>query len=69
MESLDQFTSLCEEARREAQASFGDGSLLLERFIARSRHLEFQIFGDTHGNLIHLFERECSVQAEASEDR
>jgi len=49
-------------ARREAISSFGDGRLLIERYVDRPRHIEFQIFGDTHGNLIHLFERECSIQ-------
>jgi len=49
-------------ARREAEKSFGDGTLLLEKYIDRARHLEVQILGDHHGNLIHLFERECSIQ-------
>ncbi len=62
VDDLAQFAGLCAEARREAQAAFGDGRLLLERYIARPRHVEFQIFGDSHGNLVHLFERECSVQ-------
>ena len=51
-----------ESARREAEKAFGDGSLLLERYIERAKHIEFQIFGDLHGNVMHLFERECSVQ-------
>lgn len=51
-----------ESAQREAERAFGDGSLLIERYIEGARHVEFQIFGDTHGNLIHLFERDCSVQ-------
>ncbi len=51
-----------ESARREAERAFGDGSLLIERYIEEARHIEFQIFGDSHGNLIHLFERDCSVQ-------
>ena len=51
-----------ESARREAIKAFGDGRLLLERYIEEPRHVEFQIFGDTHGNLVHLFERDCSVQ-------
>ena len=50
------------EARREAAAAFGDDRVLLERYIERSRHIEFQIFGDTHCSVIHLFERECSIQ-------
>ena len=49
-------------AKAEAVAAFGDGRVLLERFIARPRHLEVQLAGDKHGNLVHLFERECSIQ-------
>ena len=49
-------------ARREAQAAFGDGTLYVERLIERPRHVEIQIFADGHGNAVHLFERECSVQ-------
>jgi 3-methylcrotonyl-CoA carboxylase alpha subunit len=49
-------------ARREAESAFGDGTLLLERLIPRARHIEVQIFGDAHGNLVHLGERECSIQ-------
>jgi acetyl-CoA carboxylase biotin carboxylase subunit len=49
-------------ARREATAAFDDGSLYVERLISRPRHVEVQIFADGHGNVIHLFERECSVQ-------
>jgi acetyl-CoA carboxylase biotin carboxylase subunit len=51
-----------ESARREALNAFGDERLLIEKYVARAHHVEFQIFGDQHGNLIHLFERECSVQ-------
>lgn len=47
---------------RQARASFGDGRLLVERFIAGPRHIEIQVFGDTQGNVVHLFERECSLQ-------
>jgi 3-methylcrotonyl-CoA carboxylase alpha subunit len=49
-------------ARREALNAFGDGRLILERFIPRARHIEFQILADAHGNVRHLFERECSIQ-------
>ena len=49
-------------ARSEAERAFGEGSLLIERYIEKARHIEFQIFGDHHGNLIHLFERDCSIQ-------
>ncbi len=49
-------------ARREALAAFGDGTLYVERLIERPRHVEVQIFADAHDNVVHLFERECSVQ-------
>jgi acetyl-CoA/propionyl-CoA carboxylase, biotin carboxylase, biotin carboxyl carrier protein len=49
-------------ARREATAAFGDGTLLLERFIERPRHIEIQVFADRHGHTVHLGERECSLQ-------
>ncbi|HWB64076.1 MAG TPA: acetyl-CoA carboxylase biotin carboxylase subunit [Chitinophagales bacterium] len=51
-----------ESAGREAQKSFGDGSLLMEKYFPSAKHIEFQIFGDEHGNYTHLFERECSLQ-------
>ena len=51
-----------DSARREASAAFGDDTLFLERWLATSRHVEIQILGDLHGNLVHLFERECSIQ-------
>ena len=51
-----------ESARREALNSFGDENLLIEKYLADAHHIEFQVFGDKHGNLVHLFERECSVQ-------
>jgi acetyl/propionyl-CoA carboxylase alpha subunit len=49
-------------ARREARAAFGDDRVILERLVERPRHVEVQVFGDAHGNVIHLLERECSVQ-------
>jgi 3-methylcrotonyl-CoA carboxylase alpha subunit len=49
-------------AAREAQAAFGDGRLLIEKFVTRPRHVEVQVAGDRHGNIVHLFERDCSVQ-------
>ena len=49
-------------ARREARASFGDDRLLLEKYLVRPRHIEFQVFADAHGACVHLFERDCSVQ-------
>ena len=51
-----------ESAAREATKAFGDDRLLLERYIEEPRHVEFQIFGDAHGNIVHLFERDCSIQ-------
>jgi len=50
------------QARREALASFGDGTLYIERLVERPRHVEFQIIADAHGHVVHLFERECSIQ-------
>jgi propionyl-CoA carboxylase alpha chain len=57
-----QLAEALESAKSEAERSFGDGSLLIERYIEGARHVEIQIFGDKHGNVIHLFERDCSVQ-------
>ncbi|GAA3055277.1 biotin carboxylase N-terminal domain-containing protein [Pseudonocardia yunnanensis] len=51
-----------EGARREAESAFGDGTVFLERFVVDPRHIEVQILGDTHGEVVHLFERECSIQ-------
>jgi acetyl-CoA carboxylase biotin carboxylase subunit len=51
-----------DSARREALNAFGDDRLLIEKYVANAHHVEFQVFGDQHGNLVHLFERECSVQ-------
>ncbi len=57
-ELLDAF----ESAQSEAKSSFGEGSLYIEKYLRNPRHIEFQILGDTHGNTIHLGERECSIQ-------
>jgi propionyl-CoA carboxylase alpha chain len=51
-----------QSARREAESAFGDGTVYLERYLDGARHVEVQIFGDTHGNVIHMGERECSIQ-------
>ncbi len=62
VDTPDGFAGALEGARREALSSFGDDRVLLERYVRRPRHVEVQIFGDQHGQLIHLGERECSVQ-------
>ena len=49
-------------ARREAASSFGDDQLLVERYLSRARHIEIQVFADSHGNIVYLFERDCSIQ-------
>ena len=57
-----EFAAALDTVRREAKASFGDERVLLERYLAEPRHLEVQLLGDKHGHLVHLFERECSIQ-------
>ncbi len=54
--------SSAKQARAEAEAAFGDGRLIFERYVAVPRHVEVQVLGDRHGNAVHLFERECSIQ-------
>jgi 3-methylcrotonyl-CoA carboxylase alpha subunit len=56
------FLSALESAAREAEASFGDPACLIEKYVAHPRHIEIQVFGDDHGNVVHLFERDCSLQ-------
>ena len=56
------FSAQLEASKREAKSSFGDDRVLIERYLDRPRHIEIQVFGDTHGNVVHLFERDCSVQ-------
>ena len=60
--SLDEMPTLLASARREAQASFGDGNVYLEKLVSGARHIEIQILADTQGNVIHLGERDCSIQ-------
>jgi propionyl-CoA carboxylase alpha chain len=60
--SASEFPSLLEVARQESQAAFGDSALFVEPYLDTARHIEIQILGDTHGALVHLFERECSIQ-------
>ena len=62
VKNLDEMAGLLSAARREAEASFGDGNIYLEKLIQGARHIEFQILADNHGNVIHLGERECSIQ-------
>lgn len=62
VERAEDVAEQMERAQSEAKSAFGDGSVFLEKYITQPRHIEFQIFGDQHGNTIHLFERECSVQ-------
>ena len=62
VEQPGDLTEALESARREAQASFGDATVFLERYLTESRHVEVQVFGDTHGTVVHLGERECSIQ-------
>jgi 3-methylcrotonyl-CoA carboxylase alpha subunit len=57
-----EFKAALEGAQREAKSAFGDERVLIERCLERPRHIEVQVFGDTHGNFVHLFERDCSVQ-------
>ena len=57
-----EFSEQMERAVSEAISSFGDGSVFIEKYVTQPRHIEFQIFGDQHGNVVHLFERECSIQ-------
>ncbi len=56
------FAGRLEEARREAAAAFGNDAVFIERFVRRAKHIEVQILGDRHGNILHLYERDCSVQ-------
>jgi 3-methylcrotonyl-CoA carboxylase alpha subunit len=62
VQSAQEMPEALEAARRESQNAFGDDRLLIEKYIENAHHIEFQVFGDQHGNLVHLFERECSVQ-------
>ncbi|WP_201616560.1 acetyl/propionyl/methylcrotonyl-CoA carboxylase subunit alpha [Psychrobacter urativorans] len=62
VENSADFDSLLESCRREAITSFGDDQVLIEKYALKPRHIEIQIFGDSYGNYVHLFERDCSVQ-------
>jgi len=62
VDAADEFADALLSCKREAASSFGDDRVLIEKYILRPRHIEVQVFGDTHGNVVHLFERDCSLQ-------
>ena len=62
VESEAQLPELLESAQREAQSAFGNAHVLIEKVVVRPRHIEVQVFGDSHGNVVHLFERDCTLQ-------
>ena len=62
VENSAEFSSALEGACREGKNSFGDDRVLLERYLTKPRHVEIQVFADSHGNYVHLFERDCSIQ-------
>ncbi len=62
VETAADFEAALAAAKREAQSSFGDDRVLIEKYLARPRHIEIQVFADTHGNTVSLFERDCSIQ-------
>lgn len=62
VEKADDFEEQMQLAVSEATSAFGDGSVFIERYVSSPRHIEIQVLGDTHGNIVHLFERECSIQ-------
>jgi len=62
VEKAKDFADALASCQREAASSFGNDHVLIEKYIQRPRHIEVQVFGDTHGNIVHLFERDCSLQ-------
>jgi acetyl-CoA carboxylase biotin carboxylase subunit len=62
VDKVDDFEEQMQLAVSEATSAFGDGSVFIERYVSSPRHIEIQVLGDTHGNIVHLFERDCSVQ-------
>ncbi|WP_312137589.1 acetyl/propionyl/methylcrotonyl-CoA carboxylase subunit alpha [Brevundimonas sp.] len=62
VEQADEFLDALASCKREAAASFGNDHVLIEKYILSPRHIEVQVFGDSHGNVVHLFERDCSLQ-------
>ena len=62
VDHADDFAEALSSARREAKAAFGDDRVLVEKYVEKPRHIEVQVFGDNYGNVVHLFERDCSAQ-------
>lgn len=62
VENIEELDEQMERAISEALSSFGDGSVFIEKYVTSPRHIEIQVLADTHGNVVHLFERECSIQ-------
>ena len=62
VEKVEAFEEAVKSAMSEATSAFGDGSVFIEKYVSSPRHIEIQVMGDSHGNIVHLFERECSVQ-------
>jgi acetyl-CoA carboxylase biotin carboxylase subunit len=62
VENEEEFDAQMQRAVSEAQSAFGDGSVFIEKYLLSPRHIEIQVLGDQHGNIVHLFERECSIQ-------
>ncbi len=62
VDKAEEFDAALASCKREASNSFGDDAVLIEKYVLRPRHIEIQVFGDTHGNYVYLFERDCSVQ-------
>ena len=62
VDSAAEFDAALEGAKRESKSSFGDDRVLIEKYVTRPRHIEMQVFADSHGNAVHLFERDCSLQ-------
>jgi 3-methylcrotonyl-CoA carboxylase alpha subunit len=62
VDAAQQFSEMLQSCKREAASSFGDDRVLIEKYILSPRHIEVQVFGDSHGNVVHLFERDCSLQ-------
>ena len=62
VDAAEEFAAALESAKRESKSAFGDDRVLIEKYVSRPRHIEVQVFADNHGNAVHLFERDCSLQ-------